>query len=187
MMHDTYKGNDVVKASLPDFTEYMLMLNGESWRYGKPIHEMQLTVRPKLIGSVPQSPAIRMEEATYNMWFNALQSGEYDQAGGYLQGKSRTGRNSVGYCCLGLLQKVVSGAVECNSDGDPSSMPSTEWLWSHGIEFFGKYRGDIVNNPTFVIRADGIDYLTDAAALNDLGFSFVEIAALLKPVTEIVP
>jgi hypothetical protein len=166
-----------------ELINYVAQLNGydDTSKFPKPLQDMTLPKKPAIIGAVPQRPAIVIPEEIADSWFAALESGKYEQCNGKLAGTNSTTGN-VGYCCLGVLQKIVSGEVE-NSEGDPHTLPSEEWLAKYGIEFFSM-SNELCENPNFVVRADGDDYVTNAAALNDAGFTFKEISSILKTVTK---
>lgn len=68
---------------------------------------------------------MRAEDKT--KWLEALRSGEYKQCASTLH-------DGVGYCCLGVLEKVLSGDVERSPSGNPIGVPSKEWLDDHKIE-----------------------------------------------------
>lgn len=83
----------------------------------------------------------RKEKTIKRKWLAALRSGKYTQGRGLLFRPKRAGMTSgYGYCCLGVLQHVLDGGVECwmdnpPYDGGPSAMsvPSLEWYKHHGI------------------------------------------------------
>ena len=68
---------------------------------------------------------IRMKKEDWEKWDAALRSGEYGQCEGRLT------NGEGGYCCLGVLEKALSGKTEDNGD----ELPSTGWLERHGIKF----------------------------------------------------
>jgi len=107
---------------------------------------------------------IKMPKEIADKWIAALESGDFNQ------GKSRLGTAKEGYCCLGLLQVVVSGSVE-----NPNMMgPSMEWLRDHNITFFSRGFLKETNFPHCEREDDNF------ANINDIGVSFPEIAELLK-------
>ena len=63
---------------------------------------------------------MNMPQELKEKWVEALRSGEYKQGLGVLQVGGR-------FCCLGVLEMVADGNVEC------SAMPSPEWLRNHGV------------------------------------------------------
>lgn len=69
---------------------------------------------------------IKMPADIKQGWLDALRSGEYKQ------GKGALCENEA-YCCLGVLQKVVSGDVEWRDNGRSRSFPTPEWLETYGI------------------------------------------------------
>lgn len=73
---------------------------------------------------------IYMPEQAWRKWDAALRSGDYAQGRGTLCRKYLCTDGTIDrYCCLGVLEKVVSGEVE------NSSMPSIGWLFDKGIAF----------------------------------------------------
>jgi hypothetical protein len=130
---------------------------------------------------VTQAPVISMPAAMKTNWLNALRSGEYKQATGVLcREDHETG--AKGFCCLGVLQQIVSGDVERYSSGIPDSVPSLNWLSENGIAF----NGGSQNNPVFIAYNEEVaeQNWTSAAELNDNGASFTEIADILEPLIE---
>jgi hypothetical protein len=95
-----------------------------------------------LVLDADQEPMISMSAAHKEAWLTALRSGEYKQGINSLCNINvETGNAS--YCCLGVLQKVISGEVEKFEDGTSKGLPSIDWLRDNGIQF-----GKRVNNPT---------------------------------------
>jgi hypothetical protein len=154
---------------------------------GIPVHDLHFPVRPKLVASVPQDPKIFLNQEQFDKWFSAMESGQYAQAGGRLTEvvKGTDGQPVQGFCCLGLLQYVTTGETEFDADGCSLGLPSPFWLAEHNITFTGLY-ADPGKNPHFIVFVDGDTYKTNAAQLNDLGFTFKEIAELLRPLVRIV-
>lgn len=70
---------------------------------------------------------MKMKAADKTKWLAALRSGEYAQC-------AETLSDGNGYCCLGVLETVLSGEVEKDEHGVPLGVPSKEWLDEHGIE-----------------------------------------------------
>ena len=69
-----------------------------------------------------------MPKEIKDKWIAALRSGKYKQ------GKYRL-ENDGGYCCLGVLQKVVDDKVERDKDDIALCVPSFEWLEKNNINF----------------------------------------------------
>jgi hypothetical protein len=87
---------------------------------------------------------IRMSKADAEKWLAALRSGEYKQ--GILALQDRSG----GYCCLGVMEQCLTGAVEMHSNfivtgvACPLDAPSLPWLDQHKIKFSAVlYNGSI--------------------------------------------
>jgi hypothetical protein len=130
-----------------------------------------------------QTPFIVMPKEHLSAWLAALRSGEYKQAKGCMFDTS-----TDGYCCLGVLEHVVSGEVETNiTDGEDKKLPSFEWLERNGIQFF---------RPTYVDNGKGWALTTNplllcdgtrewsASVLNDSGKPFTEIADFIEKVAK---
>ena len=96
-------------------------------------------------------------------WLAALRSGEYKQGVGVLCNKEK-------YCCLGVLQKVVSGEVE------NLSVPSLSWLEKNNVIFRVNGKLDLRGNPSLAFSS--------AAELNDDGVSFFNLADLIEVAME---
>ncbi len=107
---------------------------------------------------------IRMPKESLDKWLAALRSGSYQQGVGALYD------NSGGYCCLGVLQKAVSGKVE------NLSYPSVEWLNANKIKFYDSSGGG---------QAPFLPALRDRADIaNDHGRTFTEIADAIEQCAE---
>jgi hypothetical protein len=102
---------------------------------------------------------IRMPKEMKRKWITALRSGEYKQGTGAL--KTDDGR----YCCLGVLQMVVSGDVSRLEGRQPAAMPSKAWCAAHGITAY-QWR-----------CASPKNYLP---VVNDTGHTFTYIADLIE-------
>jgi hypothetical protein len=101
-------------------------------------------------------------------WVEALRSGKYEQATGALYKPE-----SDGYCCLGVLQKVLDGHIETYEDGCPYGVPSWTWCNRHKLEWrFWSVADDSVESDT----ASACDLVT----LNDTGKTFSEIADFIE-------
>ena len=76
---------------------------------------------------------MKMPKEMKDKWLTALRSGDYEQAQGRLCVDGA-------YCCLGVLQKEVSGEVECRAPteyyptGFSMAMPSARWCADNGIQ-----------------------------------------------------
>lgn len=114
---------------------------------------------------------IKMPQAYLTKWLNALRSGEYKQCSGTLYNEKQDA-----YCCLGVLQKVVSDKIE-KEDGfagwdkalncpiyNPSvgyaGLPTREWLDANNITF--KDSTGCNNNEPYLVPLD-----RSAALAND--------------------
>lgn len=76
-------------------------------------------------------------------WCDALESGKYQQGFGRLRDANG------GYCCLGVLQQMVSGKLEQSKHrkGMIADCPTPEWYKNNGIEvdmnkIYPKYLND---------------------------------------------
>lgn len=104
-----------------------------------------------------------LPEDVKEKWLAALRSGEYKQCGGQLY-------NGYGYCCLGVLEMVTLGEVDCYPDsGDAMGMPGRISCKLMGVLFRAGHTA-----PAFSV---GESFL---AELNDTGTSFLEIADLIE-------
>lgn len=125
---------------------------------------------------IVDQPSIFMTQEQKDKWLTALRSGEFKQEQSTLQ---RDG----GYCCLGLLEQVISG--DCETGG----LPSIEWLDANGITF----RGVFGRNPGVecdLLEVDDAEQLpfgrnTSLSSLNDSGYTFTEIADALEKIIEV--
>jgi hypothetical protein len=116
-------------------------------------------------------PTIVMPKEHLDAWLAALRSGQYRQTIGTMYCEMN---NS--YCCLGVLEMAVDGAVEKENHG----VPSPDWLKEHNISFTYVYpEGERkkFHNPTLIV--DGEQSKT-ATQLNDKQMSFAEIADLIE-------
>lgn len=127
---------------------------------------------------------IRMPEASWKKWEAALLDPESKQGLGALQ-CTETG----GYCCLGLLQKVVDGDVERFSQDDESlSVPTFEWLVRNGIEFYSQSMTTRVHAPEVLLTYTpaGDSRWDDVTALNDADrLTFPQILDMMRPHVEV--
>lgn len=105
---------------------------------------------------------IFMRKSDWEKWDAALRSGEYEQGRTFLEADGK-------YCCLGVLQTVLAGDVERYKAGTSACHPSFEWLDKHGISFMCSGERDYIPELGN----------SNAAALNDRGMPFPEIADLI--------
>jgi hypothetical protein len=116
-------------------------------------------------------PTIRMPKDTLTKWLTALRSGEYKQGVRRLQcGEGPDAR----FCCLGVLQHVVSGSIVPD---DTDDLPRLDWLLANGISFTN-YAGDDALSPFLPTEGQS------AHGLNDSGVSFAVIADAIEASTE---
>lgn len=110
---------------------------------------------------------IFMPKVMKEAWINALRSGRYKQ------GKKALKTIDGEYCCLGVLQMVVSGEVETYKYIGSLILPSYEWLRANGILFYDSNRTE-----------DQHPYLSSlnlhAEHANDIGYSFTQIADAIE-------
>jgi hypothetical protein len=109
---------------------------------------------------------IFMTREQWEKWDAALRSGEYKQTGGGLN-------LDGGYCCLGVLQKCLTGEAE------QLGTPSPQWLSHENIKFADSngdtaLDGYVVENPYLPSMEES------AAGANDDGVSFEAIADAIK-------
>jgi hypothetical protein len=149
-----------------------------------------------------QEERIVMPEAMFNYWIEDLTSGKFKQAQNALCGSVRDedgdtvwdgDEQSLGYCCLGVLEMVVQGECDKNPDGEFRGTPTPEFVQANGIKFYSWVTDDYVNhdsthvtNPGFrVMFSNDPEWVwTTAAELNDNGYSFAQIAEVLKRITK---
>lgn len=96
-------------------------------------------------------------------WLKALRSGEFKQCTGDLTD------GSGGYCCLGVLQKVITGEEpprRWSGVGSPSVLLPAEMAFIDDVYFGRKPRRESAH-----VRL---------AAMNDAGKSFKQIAAWIE-------
>ena len=106
---------------------------------------------------------IFMSRENGEKWLAALRSGEYEQGKGCLYSSGK-------YCCLGVLEQVVSGKVE-----DRRPIPSYTWLEANKISF-KDLLGERSQNPE--VREG------TAAGHNDTGTLFPALADLIEEAME---
>jgi len=109
---------------------------------------------------------IFMPEETMKKWLAALRCGEYKQAKGALYDET-----TDGYCCLGVLQHVLDGEVECTGKDEPAGVPSIEWCKNRSVKFSSSHFYHYPQLPTLECSA---------VTANDNGYSFLEIADALE-------
>jgi hypothetical protein len=110
---------------------------------------------------------IRMPKESLANWLAALRSGEYDQCAGRLKSEGR-------YCCLGVLQEVVSGRIVAAEDEE---VPADSWLAEHRVDF----RTDLgISSPYPYLPSLQLA----ATEANDTGKTFAEIADAIEACAE---
>lgn len=111
---------------------------------------------------------ITMSAEHADKWLTALRSGKYQQCKGKMNHKG-------GYCCLGVLQKVVDGKVE------DSGFPSISWLNDHNIQFKTHNISYVTTPDIGFLNNPNLSGLISASQANDYyDRSFNEIADLLE-------
>jgi hypothetical protein len=118
-------------------------------------------------------------------WVDALRSGNYQQAKGYLKRKRQDG--SVGFCCLGVLGDIVSPSAWSkwspdnprfqSWNGKEEQLPEDVWY---------EYVGDVFKSEPY--ETDGNIYEDEQevctqellATKNDSGYTFDQIANLIE-------
>lgn len=108
---------------------------------------------------------IRMPKELADKWLAALRSGEYKQAKEVLYDEETNG-----YCCLGVLQKCISGEIVLDPSGE---LPYRDWLDSHGIIFIDMFTNNSLN--PYIEKTKS--YISTE---NDNGKSFDKIADLIE-------
>lgn len=139
-----------------------------------------------------QPSAIKMSAEQKTAWLSALRSGEYEQAVGSLRvdrGVETPGK--YGYCCLGVLEQVISGEVEEFHNGQAIGLPTKQWCLDHGIEVNPKSIQVGSADPTILVLVSSYDHPDEereirVSTLNDDGYTFEEIADLIEPLIEVV-
>jgi hypothetical protein len=156
---------------------------------------------------------VRISRPKWDAWKAAMLGGEYQQAQNTLC--LVRGDGSKGYCCLGVMEAVISGEPErrISEHGDfYLSLPSPEWLAENGIAFRTMH-GETNRDPDALVEHwnftnpvvwvspeawEGLkqyesehNALTDygwhpVGRLNDSGVPFTDIAALLEPHVEFI-
>ena len=116
-------------------------------------------------------------------WLAALRSGEYKQCSGTLTGRAGNG-SDVGYCCLGVLAKVVGlNVISGEFTNDKGEIDEVDGV---GDSPFDALRDEY--NPIWELAdergageppAKGM-VLSEAIDMNDNDKSFIEIADYLE-------
>lgn len=140
-----------------------------------------------------QGITIVMPKSEANTWLKALHSEKFAQIEGSLYDP-----DIDGYCCLGLQQKCATNMIEYTEDqwnndapvtlksidwirneqldnpaGGARGLPTIKYLRSRGI-FYANPSGYRTDNPYIPTENDTV------GDLNDSGYSFKEIANLMK-------
>ena len=109
---------------------------------------------------------IRMPKRKLAKWLKALRSGEYKQGEGALRNRNR-------FCCLGVMEHCLTGAIKRSHKG---TQP-LRWLAEQRITFLSSHG-----------HLDDVPYLptlnTGATDANDDGTSFAEIADAIEACAE---
>jgi hypothetical protein len=127
-------------------------------------------------------------------WLSALRSGEYQQ------GRKALCDGNGGYCCLGVLQMVVSGKCEREAlhPGNYERVPTMAWLDANNIKFMypmpvgqelwvdSEYRRSPFIRMQENISGTRCSTVVNVTALNDDGYDFLEIADILETAIEII-
>lgn len=152
-----------------------------------------------------------MPKETLELWLEALRSGKFTQGHGCLYDK-----NTKGFCCLGVLQYVVSGGKIEVSNRDEliadvaggaspndlfecaefANFPSKKWLRENNIEFYKmmlpnktqlRKSGSSCLDPVLKENPDDAFSEMCASDANDTeNLSFKEIADLIEAATIVV-
>jgi hypothetical protein len=104
-----------------------------------------------------------MKELVMKKWVKALRSGKYKQFKGGLKGKTEEGK--LGYCCLGVLCRVVGSPTLSRLGAD---LPRDIVCEKAGLSNW---------NPEVNYLDTGRRFLS---SLNDEGITFKEIADLIE-------
>ena len=115
-----------------------------------------------------------MPKKTLKKWLEALRSGDYRQTStGTLCAIDRKGPK---FCCLGVLEHVLTGGVETESGGKYfRQYPTKEWLEENKISFTNS-NGHAINDP--IVEYDGRE--VNISQINDNGSKFVTIANIIE-------
>lgn len=124
---------------------------------------------------------IKMKREDWEKWDAALRSGTYNQGAGELFNQADNA-----YCCLGVLQHALEGAVTPDHSDE---VPSFRWLLEHDIAFFNRrdeesrmpYLPTIGEDAT--VANDALDYSNSEARHR---YDFVKIADAIKDAVEFI-
>lgn len=143
---------------------------------------------------------MRITQEDLDLWINALLSGKYKQ------GFSRLNKNNMEFCCLGVLCEVfvekgvlvplmdpIDNTVryfdlsDGKSEGGASTFATLPLKISRMLGCDGL--GPAISKETVGVWKLGLEGYAayQVAILNDRGYTFPEIAELLKKVAVIVP
>ena len=115
---------------------------------------------------------IYMPKKHLDTWLSALRSGKYEQGEGHLERYDK-------YCCLGVLQKAISGCVSERND-----VPELSWLKDNNITFLDYSR--MPDQVPIIYLEDGDTNPMLLTELNDKGESFLKLADLIEEHAEAV-
>lgn len=105
-------------------------------------------------------------------WVEALRSGSYKQLHGCIKDSNKE-TGITGYCCSGVLCEVAGkDALKAGYSGFVSS----EMAHEIGLPSAGALEVDNFNGDGPVERYDNNSFQIQAAARNDLGWTFAQIA-----------
>lgn len=128
----------------------------------------------KIVGGVRKT--FRMKKEMLTKWLAALRSGEYQQCEMVLH---RPDGLDAGYCCLGVLQKVVDGDVERGAGGASLGLPTLDWFKKNGIS---NIETSSLGNIYTYSKANGA---RSASGLNDsCKLKFPQIADIMEECCE---
>lgn len=106
---------------------------------------------------------IFMRKEDHEKWDRALRSGEYKQ------GFRLLSDSFGGYCCLGVLQMCLDGAVELTDEGTSKAYPSDLWKEFHDIKFLSSFGGGGMKSPSLGVAT--ADWLNDFTELGFVGIA----------------
>lgn len=108
----------------------------------------------------------------FDKWITALRSGEYEQGQEQLRRTNDDG--TVGYCCLGLFQKIIVDNLDEASTGDNTA----GWFPDSNCKIADL--GGIQDTTPFLSSALTHGQRNLLAEMNDGGASFEDIADYLE-------